>query len=84
MRKAESTGTEQERMLRFLKDATVQLDSRLEGNTFTVEDLLALEDGDLLTFDHPLGRSLDCLVNGMQKFKGQVVRMGNKKAFRIA
>ena len=62
----------------------MHLDSRLEGNTFTVEDFLGLEDGDLLTFDHPLGRSLDCLINGMQKFKGQVVRLGNKKAFRIA
>jgi flagellar motor switch protein FliM len=84
VRKAESTGTEQERMLRFLKDATVQLDSRLEGATFTVEDFLGLEDGDLLTFDHPLGRTLDCTVNGKQKFKGQVVRLGNKKGFRIA
>jgi len=84
VRKAESTGTEQERMLRFLKEATVQLDSRLEGATFTVEDFLGLENGDLLTFDHPLERSLDCSVNGMRKFKGQVVRLGNKKAFRIA
>src|SRR5882762_4769401 len=58
--------------------------SRLEGATFTVEDFLGLEDGDLLTFDHPLERSLDCIVNGKQKFKGQVVRLGNKKAFRIA
>src|SRR5216683_2254562 len=37
VRKAESSESEQERMLRFLKDATVQLDSRLEGATFTVE-----------------------------------------------
>src|SRR5258706_7863711 len=84
VRKAESTGIEQERMLRFLKEATVQLDSRLEGNTFTVEDFLGLEDGDLLTFDHPLGRSLDCMVSGTRKFKGQVIRLGNKKAFRLA
>jgi flagellar motor switch protein FliM len=84
VRKAESTETEQERMLRFLKEATVQLDSRLEGAAFTVEDFLSLEDGDLLTFDHPLERSLDCMVNGKQKFKGQVVRLGNKKAFRVA
>lgn len=83
VRKAESTGTEQERMLRFLQEATVHLDSRLEDASLTVEDFLSLEDGDLLTFDHPLGRSLDCMVNGKQKFKGQVVRMGNKKAFCI-
>jgi len=83
VRKAESSENEQERMLRFLKDATVELDGRLEGATFLVEDLLSLEEGDLLTFDHPLGRTLDCTVNGKLKFKGQVVGMGHKKAFRV-
>ena len=84
VRKAESTETEQERMLRFLRDATVELDSRLQGAAFTVEDFLSLEVGDLLTFDHPLHRSLDCLVNGKLKFKGQVVRAGANKGFRVA
>ena len=83
VRKAESTEIEQQRMLRFLGDATVELDSRLEGAAFTVEDFLNLEEGDLLTFDHPLERPVDCIVNGKLKFKGQVVRMGNKKAFRV-
>jgi flagellar motor switch protein FliM len=83
VRKAESTETEQERMLRFLKSASVELDGRLEGATLSLEDLLALEEGDLLTFDHPLGRSFDCQVNGKLKYKGQVVRLGNKKGFRI-
>lgn len=49
-----------------------------------MEDFLSLEEGDLLTFDHPLHRSLDCLVNGKLKFKGQVVRAGTNKAFRVA
>ena len=83
VRKAQSSEQEQERMLRFLKDATVKLDGRLEGATVSVEDLLNLGEGDLLAFDHPLGRSLDCIVNGKLKFQGQIVGMGNKRAFRI-
>ena len=83
VRKAESSENEQERMLRFLKEATVELDGRLDGAAFSVEDLLSLEEGDLLTFDYPLERLVDFVVNGKLKFKGQVVRLGNKRAFRI-
>ncbi|HUJ22468.1 MAG TPA: flagellar motor switch protein FliM [Bryobacteraceae bacterium] len=83
VRKAQSTEAEQERMVRFLNNATLLLDSRLDGATFSVEEFLNLEEGDLLAFDHPLGRSLDCIVNGKLKFKGQMVRLGNKMAFRI-
>lgn len=83
VRKAESSEAEQERMLRFLCDAVVDLDSRLEGAHFSVEDFLSLQAGDLLMFDHPLHRSVDGIVNGKLKFKGQLVRVGNNKAFRI-
>jgi len=83
VRKAQSTEAEQERMVHFLNNARLLLDSRLDGATFSVEEFLNLEEGDLLAFDHPLGRSLDCIVNGKLKFKGQMVRLGNKMAFRI-
>ena len=84
VRKAESTESEQERMLRVLQNATVELESRLEGAALTVEDFLRLEAGDLLTFDHPMERPVDCIVNGKLKFKGQVVLLGQNKAFLIA
>ena len=83
VRKAESSEAEQERMLGFLCDAVVELDSRLEGARFSVEDFLSLEEGDLVMFDHPLHRSVDGIINGKVKFKGQLVRVGNNKAFRI-
>jgi flagellar motor switch protein FliM len=70
-------------MLRFLCDAKVEMDSRLEGASFSVEEFLGLTEGDLLIFDHPLHRSLDGIVNGKLKFKGQIVRVGNNKALRI-
>jgi flagellar motor switch protein FliM len=83
VRKAESSEAEQERMLGFLCDAVVEFDSRLEGARFSVEDFLSLEEGDLVTFDHPLQRSVDGIINGKVKFKGRLVRVGNNKAFRI-
>ena len=83
VRKAESSEAEQQRMLGFLCDAMVELDSRLEGARFSVEDFLSLEEGDLVMFDHPLHRSVDGIVNGKVKFKGQLVRVGHNKAFRI-
>src|SRR5579864_168131 len=45
VRKAESSEHEQERMMRFVNQATVALDGRLEGANFTVEDLLNLDEG---------------------------------------
>jgi flagellar motor switch protein FliM len=70
-------------MLRVIEGASVELDSRLEGAAITVEDFLMLREGDLLEFDHPLERSVQCNVNGKPKFRGQVVSMGNRKALRI-
>jgi flagellar motor switch protein FliM len=83
VRKAESSENEQERMLRMLQNASMRLEGRLEGAALSVEDFLGLEEGDLLTFDHPLERPLSCNVNGKLKFKGHVVRLGNKKALSI-
>jgi len=83
VRRAESTESEQERMLRVLEGACVELDSRLEGAAIRVEDFLKLREGDLLEFDHPLQHSVHCIINGKPKFQGQVVCLGHKKAFRL-
>jgi flagellar motor switch protein FliM len=70
-------------MMRFLSEAQVELDGRLDGTDFSVKDLLTLEEGDIITFDHPVGRPLDCMVNGKRKFQGQLIGVGNTKAFQI-
>jgi len=83
VRKALSTEAEQERMLRLLKDAAVEVEGRLGGSVLRLEEFLALEAGDLLVFDHPLGRPLDVAVNGVVKFKGQMAGAGSRKVVRI-
>ena len=83
VRKGESTEAEQARMLRLIKSAAISIDTRLQGPTLSVEDLLRLEEGDVLTFDYPVDKPINTLINGKLKLLGQVVNSGRKKAFLI-
>jgi len=83
VRRSESTEAEQARSLRLAKPALMHLDARLEGPTLQVGVLMRLKTGDVLAFDYPVNRPLDCLVNGKLKLRGQVGSAGRKKAFVI-
>ena len=58
VRKTDSTVAEQTRMLNLLKPTRLHLDTRLEGSTLLVQDLMKLEPGHILNFDHPLSKPL--------------------------
>jgi flagellar motor switch protein FliM len=81
--KSRSTEAEQSRILGLIRQASLELDVRLRGPTLRLDDLLCLECGDVLPFDFPVRRPLDGLVNGSLKFCGQVVSVGNKRAFLV-
>ncbi len=83
VRKTHASQTEQARVLRLIKEAQITLEARLEGPTVTVRDLLALTEGHLLTFDYPLNRSIELLVNGSRKFTAQIVSTNRKRACQI-
>lgn len=83
MRKTQSTEDEQERMFRLIRPASLHIDARLEGPTLSVEDMLRLECGDVLTFDFPVDHPLDLRINNCLKFRGYVVNTGRKRAFSI-
>jgi flagellar motor switch protein FliM len=81
--KARATEAEQSRVLRLVKPSTMHLDVRLQGPTLSVETLLDLKDGDVITFDYPIERPVDLLVNGRRKYQGDVVLVGRKRALQI-
>jgi flagellar motor switch protein FliM len=83
VRKSESTQQERERILRLIKPAATLADARLQGPTLRVSELLEIQDGDILTFDFPVGRPLDLLINTKLKFRGHMATNGRKKAFRV-
>jgi flagellar motor switch protein FliM len=83
LRKTHASEAEQLRVLRLVRDASLTLEGRLEGPTLTVRDFLALEEGHLLTFDYPVGRPVELLVNGARKYSAQVVTTGKSRACLI-
>jgi flagellar motor switch protein FliM len=83
VRKTQSTGDEQARVLRLIRPSTVHLDARLEGPRLGVRELLDLQEGDTLAFDYPIERPVDFLVNGRLKYRGEVVVAGRKRAFNV-
>ena len=74
---------DQAHILRLLKPANLELDVQLRGTKLRLDELLALEPGDIIPLDYPLNKPLECLVNSVTKFRGQVVSVGNRKAFLI-
>src|ERR1039457_1825108 len=80
LRKTHASRAEEERVLRFLRDASLTMEARLTGPTLTVQDLLRLEEGHLMAFDYPIGRPIDVLVNGSTRFTGHIVAAGKKRA----
>jgi flagellar motor switch protein FliM len=83
VRKTHASQSEQNRILRILRGASLTIEGRLEGPTLTVEDLLELGDGHLITFDYPVERSIELTVNGTPRFIGHVVAAGRKRGFLI-
>jgi len=83
VRKSQSTEKDQSRILRLARSAHMRLDGRLTGPTMTVADLMDLAEDDVLTFDYPVGRPVDLMVNGKLKYHGHVVTAGHKRAFQI-
>jgi len=83
VRRSESTLEEQARTLRLIKPAGIRMDARLEGATLLVEDLLNLQVGDVLSFDYPVERPVNILVNGKLKFRGHIAATGRMRAFLI-
>jgi flagellar motor switch protein FliM len=80
VRKTHASEGEQRRILRVLRQAELPLEARMEGPTLTVRDLLELREGHLLSFDYPVDRPIELMVNGVHKYTGQVVSTGKKRA----
>jgi flagellar motor switch protein FliM len=83
VRKSESTGGEQERVLNLLRGSSVDVDVRLEGSSLFLKDLMTLDVGDVLILDSATQKPLWCLLNGVAKFQGHVSSGDNKLRFTI-
>ena len=80
MRRSHSTQTDQARMLKLVRAAKICLDLRLQGQTLSIAELLRLEPGHVLKFDHPANKPVGLMMNGRLKYKGLPTAVGQKRA----
>ncbi len=73
----------QGQILRLIGPAVLDLEARLSGAGLTVRDLLELEPGDLLAFNHPIDQPVDLMVEGVSRFAGKVRLSGNRRVLSI-
>lgn len=70
--------------LRPLADVTLDVDARLECSRLSVEQLLALKEGSLITSDRAAGENVDVQVGGQLIGTAEVIVLGNSLGIRIA
>ncbi len=83
VRKTQSSEAEHARVLKLIKPGIINVEARLNGPKVMLEDLLAVEAGDVLTFDYKTRSEVDFIMNGRVKFQGNIVQDGHKRAFRV-
>jgi flagellar motor switch protein FliM len=83
LRKSASTDREQSRVLSLLRNAELPAEVLLSGPQLLLRDLMNLEEGDVLSFQFPTDRPLDLMLNGRQKYSGEIVNTGYRAAFRV-
>lgn len=82
-KKSEASAEERGRVLDLLMPARVNADVRLPRQQIRTSDLLALEEGDVLTFDMAVHSPVELVLNGRPCFRGSIVRSGHKRAFSV-
>ncbi len=83
VRKTRASETEEARMLRMLREASLAVEARLDGLAVTVRDLLELGQGQVLVFDRAIGYPVELMLNGKDKYIGQIVSTGRRRAFLV-
>jgi flagellar motor switch protein FliM len=83
LRKSASTDQEQARVLDLIRVADLPSEVLLSGPELLLRDLVNLEEGDVLSFEYPVVRPLDFLLNGQRKYRGEIVNAGHRAAFRV-
>lgn len=83
LRKTEPSEAGQQQILKLIRTADAEFEALLRGPSLRVGDLLSMEPGDLMRFEHRLDQTLEGEINGTVKFHGRVIGSNEKKAFLI-
>lgn len=80
----QQAGADVERQIsRTLSAAPVEITGMLDMTTITIQELLQLAVGDVITTDHPVSRPVLVHVEGERKYSAQIGQYRGNKALRI-
>jgi flagellar motor switch protein FliM len=83
VRRHKSAGSESERIMDLIRNAELSVSGEMRNSKVTVNDLLNVTVGDVITLDQRLEDSAFLCVGGIPKFRGRVIVRRGKKAFEI-
>lgn len=83
IRKTETTEEDTRRVYDRVRNAMVEMDTRLRGTNLLMSDLLRLKVGDVLTFDYPATKPVSVELNGKLKHTGHIVISNRKRSIKI-
>jgi flagellar motor switch protein FliM len=78
-----ATAGEQIHMAKLVRRAAVSLEVCLEGVALTPNELLKLDVGDVIVCAHALQRPVVGVLNGVPKFRGEIVLSSQKRCFSV-
>jgi flagellar motor switch protein FliM len=71
----------------LLLDAMLTAEARVEellsGSSLCMRDLLALAPGKVLALGPPANCSVECVINGVSKFRAELISNGRNQALQI-
>lgn len=83
VRRANVSDTDQLRISKLIQGVNLRFDAVLDGGSITARELLELEPGNVLVFDHPVDRPVKATLNERDKWMGSIVARQNKLSFQL-
>ncbi len=82
VRKAQVNESDQMRISRLIQDVNLQFKAVLDGGNIGARELVDLEAGQILLFDHPVDRPIKGTINDRDKWVGKIANKQNKLVFQ--
>ena len=83
IRKRASSGRDRRRIYDLIRKVPVKFEARAPLSQIHLKDLMALKVGDIVSLDVPIDKPARVLVNGKEKFSGEVVGVKGRRSIEI-
>ena len=84
VRKAESTESDQHFVAQLIQDSNLKIEVQIPNGVISARTLVNLELGEVIVLDHSLDREVSGLLNGKEKWHGNITAQGEKVAFEVS